>query len=78
MNRIMGLALICAAAACADGPKDAEARYEIVLRHGSPAERCTAAREVAGAYLKAKNEKEFRWWNLKADVQCLGVELQNL
>lgn len=60
---------------CSNAIDDAEERYRIVEAHGSPAEKCRAAREVANAYLDAKREADYRIKDLHADIQCQNVQL---
>lgn len=60
--------LLLAGCAQKDPAREAEERYEMVVRHGNNGEICDAARKVAYAYLEAKDEKEYEFWRSMADA----------
>lgn len=63
-------------AGCADPVADAEARFRIVEKHGSPSDVCEAAQDLAKAYLNAKREGDYARESLQADIQCQNVRLR--
>lgn len=84
--RILIIALSALAAVgvagCADAAKDeidsAQQRYELVKKHGSKQEICSAAREVERAYLDANDEDGYGLKKLTADVDCNAALLDRL
>lgn len=54
---------------------NARARYDLVSRHGSPEEICIAARDVADAYLRTLNERDYARWDVTADLRCNGAAM---
>ena len=70
-------ALALLAHGCGDDPAaEAEKRYDIVQRHGSLDEQCSAATEVRDAYLKLNNEKKYQDWTLFARQACYAARMQ--
>lgn len=75
------IALIALAlAACAHQPTPAEQavrQYEIVKRTdpANSALRCTAATNVADAYLQEENEVQYRQWHVLARIECSDPSL---
>lgn len=55
---------------CTNEAESARERYEIVERNGTRGELCKAAKEVADAYLRQKNENEYKLWQSTAGIQC--------
>lgn len=71
---VAGLALSVAACA-ADPAKDAEDQFNIVAKTGTSREKCDAARKVSEAWLKAKEESNYRRWDAIADQHCMSASL---
>jgi hypothetical protein len=65
-------------AACTNEAAEAEKRYQIVKRNGlsTRGEVCKAGREVADAYLRAGDEKEYSSWHLRSGIECQLSELE--
>lgn len=59
-----------------DAATEAEKRYDIVQRHGSLEEQCSAAIEVKDAYLRLNNEKRYQDWTLFARQSCGAAKMQ--
>lgn len=66
------LAIIAALllAGCASEADRAERAYEIVAENGVPWDECSAARNVADAYLAEGDEANYRDWKLTEDLAC--------
>ena len=70
-------ALALLAHGCHDDPAaEAEKRYDMVQRHGSLEEQCSAATEVKDAYLRSNNEKKYQDWTLFARQSCEAARMQ--
>lgn len=57
-------------AGCSNAAEQAEKQYEIVVRSGTPSEKCEAAKKVQAAYLSAGDEKNYREWQMQAQGEC--------
>lgn len=72
---VLASAVLIVAPGCTDTGAAAEKRYEMVERTGSRGEICEAGKTVVDAYLKAGNEKKYKWWHSISDINCLNAEL---
>ena len=64
-------------AGCADRGLEAEQRFAMVQKNGSPEEICAAMRKVADTYLELRDEAKFDEWQLKAGNYCLNETLKS-
>jgi len=64
-----------ALASCSNDAERAQERHEMVVRHGTLAEACSAARAVAEAHLQARNEQEYQVWTNRAAITCSSAAL---
>lgn len=61
---------------CSNPVRDAEEELEILKKSGaSSREICVAARKVADAHLKAKDEAGYKQADLSADINCTRADL---
>ena len=57
---------------CARESDEARKDYEMIEQAGgSPVELCEASKRVAAAYLKERNEADYRLYKGKSDAQCM-------
>jgi hypothetical protein len=82
MRSVVVIGVVLALAGCSGAGAEAERRYEIVDKSGSPEQRCTEAQKVADAYLSDHKDAEFEKWSGKARTECalsrvLGEEKLN-
>ncbi|NML11293.1 hypothetical protein HHL08_14250 [Sphingobium sp. AR-3-1] len=70
------LILALALASCSAG-KEAEEKYHMVEKaKGGKRELCTAAGEVAAAYLADRNQVEYERWKLYRDTNCMAARYE--
>jgi hypothetical protein len=74
---LIGAAILASCQRAAAEGEHAEEQYNIVDRNGgSLDEKCRAAREVAAAYLRDRNEEKYRSWHIHAEADCSSAALQ--
>jgi hypothetical protein len=69
---IMGASLLLAS--CGKETKEAERRYDVIAKAGSPSEKCDAARKVSAAWLQEQNQERYSYWKLHEDMECMSAE----
>lgn len=73
--RRAAIAAALALVGCANPVRDAQDRLAIVSRSGTADEKCSAARDVQQAYLRARDDEGYRRAHVTADIYCQSADL---
>lgn len=71
MKKLVAISLVALAACSQSSGEKSEKQYEMVVRHGSSADQCEAAKRVRDAYLSDGNDTKYAEWQQKASDDCL-------